>query len=130
MFILASGTMERRLLGPLPAIGRGQFYPPSGGASRAPGLPRAAADTISGRKPGPTLSAEKENAVVPCAPRRSIPLCCPYVALCEEIGRRVAHVPTNQDAAAVEPLQTKGETKKLMPKEPLYFPFQCRIFTF
>ena len=37
-------------------------------------------------------------------------------------------VPTNQDVAAVEPLQTKGEAKKLMPKEPLYFPFQCRLF--
>lgn len=40
------------------------------------------------------------------------------------------HVPTNQDAAAVGPLQTKGEAKKLTPKEPPYFPFQCRIFTF
>ena len=38
------------------------------------------------------------------------------------------HVPTNQDAAAVGPLQTKGEAKKLMPEKPPYFPFLRRIF--
>ena len=101
-----------------------------GKASRAFGLPRSAANAVSGRKPGPTLSAEKRNAAVPCALEKVIPPHCPYVALCEEIRRRAAHVPTNQDAAAVGPLQTKGEAKKLMPKELLYFPFQCRIFTF
>ena len=37
------------------------------------------------------------------------------------------HVPTNQDAAAVGPLQTKDETRKRMSKGLPYFPFQRRI---
>ena len=127
MFILASGTMERRLLGPLPAIGRGQFYPPSGGASRAPGLPRAAADTISGRKPGPTLSAEKENAAVPCTLRRRIPPCCPCAALCEAIGRRTTPCTDKPVRSRCTALVGERREQKIGAQRTPYFPFLKRI---
>ena len=44
---------------PYQAVGR--FYPPLGGASRASGLPRAAANAVSGQKPGPTLRPGAED---------------------------------------------------------------------
>ena len=44
---------------PYQAVGR--FYPPLGGASRAFGLPRAAANAVSGQKPGPTLRPGAED---------------------------------------------------------------------
>ena len=44
-----------------------------GGASRASGLPRAAANAVSGRKPGPTLWTE-----VKYREKKSCPASCQY----------------------------------------------------
>ena len=54
----SSATCHQRLL--LKA-GKRTILPTVGGASRASGLPQAAADAVSGRKPGPTLRPEAED---------------------------------------------------------------------
>ena len=69
-----------------------QIYPPLGGASRASGLPRAAANAVSGQKPGPTVSAENRKDAAPCGTRSEIPPYRPCAALRGAIGCRAAGV--------------------------------------
>ena len=80
MFILASGTMERRLLGPLPAIGRGQFYPPSGGGKQSAWL------AASGSRHD--FRAEARTHFI-CRERK----CCGAFTHQEKKSRRAAPVP-------------------------------------
>ena len=102
-----------------------RFYPPLGVASRASGLPRAAANAVSGRKPGPTLSAEKENAVVPYTPRKEIPPRCHCAALCEAIGRRTGVLPVNEDAPLCGPCRRKAGTESWRPENSVFSIFEA-----
>ena len=97
------------------------------GASRAFGLPRAAADAVSGRKPGPTLSAEQENAAVPCTLRRRIPPCCPCAALCEAIGRRTTPCTDKPVRSRCTALVGERREQKIGAQRTPYFPFLKRI---
>ena len=97
------------------------------GASRAFGLPRAAANAVSERKPGPALSEEKENAVVPYAPRKEILLCCPCAALCEAIGRRTTPCTDKPVRSRCTALVGERREQKIGAQRTPYFPFLKRI---
>ena len=60
LFASASSRSTEHHFGTLPAAGWGRFYPPTGGASRAFGLPRAAAKRLfAGRSPHPLSAAQQ-----------------------------------------------------------------------
>ena len=103
-----------------------RFYPPAGGASRAPGLPRAAADTISGQKPGPTVSAENKKAAVHCRTRNKIPPCYPCAALCEAIRCRTPCTNKPVRSRCAGPVGERREQKVSAQRTP-YFLFLKRI---
>ena len=123
----AHRSVDRRLGCCQQQVARNDFTHRQVWASRAFGSPRAAANAVSGQKPGPTLSAEQENAAVPCTLRRRIPPCCPCAALCEAIGRRTTPCTDKPVRSRCTALVGERREQKIGAQRTPYFPFLKRI---
>ena len=100
----------------------GRFYPPTGGASRAFGLPQAAAKRLfAGRSPRPLYLRKKEDAAVHYTPRRRIPLYCLCAASRETIRVQGSRVPNKPEHRRYAALVGNERGQKPTPREPHMF---------
>ena len=100
----------------------GRFYPPTGGASRAFGLPQAAAKRLfAGGSPRPLYLRKKEDAAVHYTPRRRIPLYCLCAASRETIRVQGSRVPNKPEHRRYAALVGNERGQKPTPREPHMF---------
>ena len=79
-------------------------------------MPQAAADAVSGRKPGPTVSSEKRKARAPGRTGNVVPPCCPCEAACEVIEMQAGRVPNEPAAPLCGPCTRRAEAESQRPE--------------